>query len=172
MSVEKNVSGQSLRRWSIRAACVAAYFALLVFLFVNGKGHTIIIDNKDSADGAHPALEFVSVAVDGGEPAEYYPGDRDKAAVKGQKHRVRLELADGTKIEKDISVPLSQDMVLLSVPLLAASAAGAIAPFTAADVAPPAAGESSGNVNEFTSPDAPPAPGAEQPPEPAAPAQK
>lgn len=165
MNGTKASLSQPVRRAIVRAACVAAYFALLAVLFVNGKGHVILIDNKDAAEGARPALEFASVAVNGGESAEYYPGDRDKVSVKGQKHRVLIELEDGTKIEKDFEVPLSEDMLLLSVPLMAAGAEGAIVPFKPLDAAPPSS-EDAGNVNEFTAPMGPGEPG----PEPAAPA--
>lgn len=160
MSKLQSSVSTSTRRNVIRAACVVAYFALLAVLFVNGKGHTVLIDNKDSPDGAHPALEFAAVAVNNDESAEYYPGDRDKASVKGQKHRVRIELEDGTIVEKDFAVPLSVDMVLLSVPMMVAGVDGAVIPFTPLDAAPPP-DDNAGNVNEFTAPMGPEEPGAE-----------
>lgn len=153
-------SSRGSRRWAIRIACFAVYCVVIVFLFVNGKGHTILIDNKDAADGAHPALEYALVGVDGAEGAEYYPGDRDKASVKGQVHRVVVELDDGTKVEKTIRVPLSEDMVLVSVPLLIADADGAVVPFVPLDAAPPPS-DDIGNTNEFTAPTGP-----EEPPTP------
>jgi hypothetical protein len=160
-------SSSANRRLIVRASCVAVYFVLLAVLFVNGKGHDILIDNRDSPDGAHLALDFVAVSVNGGESLEYYPGDRDRASVKGQKHRVVLELEDGSKVEKNITVPLGQDMVLLSVPMLVAGVDGAVMPFTPLDAAPPP-DDAGGNVNEFTAPMGPGEPGSD-PTAPAAP---
>ena len=151
-------SPRGLLRWAIRIACLAVYCGAIVFLFVHGKGHTILIDNKDAA--GRSALEHAIVGVDGAEGAEYYPGDRDKAFVKGQVHRVVVELDDGKKVEKTIRVPLAEDMVLVSIPLLVADAEGAVTPFVPLDAAPPPSGDV-GNNNEFTAPadpDAPPLP--------------
>lgn len=163
MSAEQQKSATPARRWIIRSSCAVVYLALLVLLFVNGKGHVILIDNKDA--GAHAALEYVLVGVNGGEGVEYYAGDRDKASVKGQKHRLSIELEDGTKVEKSISVPLAEEMVLVSIPLLLADAEGSVVPFVPKDVAPPA--DVGGNVNEFTAPLGPDAEAAPEAPLPA-----
>lgn len=153
------------RRWAIRAACLVVYVVLLVVLFVTGKGHTLLIDNKD-AEGGHPALEYAMIGVDGGEGVEYYSGDRDKAIVKGQKHRISVELEDGTKVEKEFVVPLTQEMVLVSVPLLLADAEGSVVPFVPRDQAPPAEDER-GTETEFTAPAGPGGPDGTEPPPPA-----
>lgn len=163
MSAVQQKDSTASRRWLIRGACAVVYVALLVLLFVNGKGHVILIDNKDAGD--REALEYVLVGVDGAEGVEYYAGDRDKASVKGQKHRLTIELEDGTKVEKAIAVPLTEEMVLVSIPLLLADAEGSVVPFVPRDAVPPA--DTSGNVNEFTAPLGPDADAAPEAPPPA-----
>jgi hypothetical protein len=151
-------SSSANRRLIVRASCVAVYFVLLAVLFVNGKGHDILIDNRDSPDGAHLALDFVAVSVNGGESLEYYPGDRDRASVKGQKHRVVLELEDGSKVEKNIRA-LGRTWFLLSVPMLVAGVDGAVMPSRPGTRLP--ADDAGGNVNEFTAPMGPGEPGSD-----------
>lgn len=153
-------------RRAVRAACVAAYLVLIAALFANGKGHVVLIDNKDAADGAYPALDYVLVGVDRGESVEYYPGDRDRAVVKGQNHRIRIELEDGTEKEFALKLPLLEEMTLVSVPLLLAGAEGAVSRFEPRDAVPPA-DDSIGNSNQFTAPGGPDAGDAPEAPPPA-----
>lgn len=120
-----------MRRIIIRSALGLLYVALLVLMLVTGKRHTILIDNKADPDGAYRAINGMSVQIDVLESAEYYPGDRDKAVVKGQRHRITVELFDDEKvIEREFRIPLNQDMVLLSVPKMIAGIEPFIAPFT------------------------------------------
>ncbi|WP_304225999.1 DUF6672 family protein [Gracilinema caldarium] len=120
-----------MKKTLIRSALVFVYVLLLVLMLVTGKRHTILIDNKDAADGSYEAINGMSVQIDNLESAEYYPGDRDKALVKGQRHRIKIELFDDEKvIEREFRVPFGQDMVLLSVPKLVAGIEPFIEPFT------------------------------------------
>lgn len=120
-----------MKKTLIRSALAAAYVLLLILMLVTGKRHTILIDNKDAADGTYEAINGMSVQIDNLESAEYYPGDRDKALVKGQRHRIKIELFDDEKIiEREFRVPFGQDMVLLSVPKLVAGIEPFIEPFT------------------------------------------
>jgi len=119
------------RSLAVRSTLAALYLALLVLMLVTGKRHTILIDNKDAADGSYLASEGMSVQIDRQEALEYYPGDRDKALVNGQKHRIKVEVfADSRILEKDFSIPFGQDMILLSVPALLAGVEPYIQPFT------------------------------------------
>ena len=90
-------------------------------------------------------------AVDRQEALELYAGDRDKAMVIGQVHTVSIEvIADGTKIERKIRLPLGEEMLLLSIPKLAAGREPALVPFVPPQAAAPKEGV--GNTNAFTSP--------------------
>jgi hypothetical protein len=140
-----------LRRLAVRAALVAVFVGLTALAFLAGKGHTILVDNKDAEDGSVQAFDGVMVAVDRQEALELYAGDRDKAVVMGQVHTVSIEvIADGTKVVRKIRLPLGEEMLLLSVPMLAAGREPALVPFVAPQAAVPEEGV--GNLNAFTSP--------------------
>ncbi len=140
------------RRIAIRAVLVAAYIALAAVVFVLGKTHTVLVDNKDAGDGSVGAIDGVLVRVDRQEELELYAGDRDKAVVRGQSHTVTVEAIDGSaKVQKRIRVPLGEDVVLLSIPKLAAGIEPAMTPFVAPAAPPPAEGET-GEASQFTSP--------------------
>ncbi len=141
------------RRLLVRSVLVLVYAGLIGFVFVFGKGHTIILDNKDSDDGSVKAIESLTVVVDGQDPIDLQAGDRDMAKVRGQGHWVEITAKDSQKVERRIKVPLGEEMLLLSLPKLLAGVQPAVIPFVVQDVTPPA-DETSGNSNAFTSPDA------------------
>jgi len=146
------------RRLAARAVLIAALTGLLVFSFLSGKGHTILIDNKDAENGAVPAVDGVLVTINKMEELELYSGDRDMQKVKGQKHIVKIEIInDSVKIEKLITLPLMTEMMLLSVPKLAAGIEPFMEEFIPLDMAPPP-DDNIGNTNAYTSPDAVPEP--------------
>jgi len=147
-------AGTRTRRIVVRAALVVVYLGLAALAFVLGKGHTILLDNKDAEDGSVSAFDGVLVTVDRQEEQEMYLGDRLAATVMGQSHTVAIEDFNGeTKVEKRIRVPLGTDMVLLSIPKLAEGIEPALVPFTAAQAETPAE-EAEVETNEFTSPEA------------------
>jgi len=149
-----NAAGARTWRVVVRSALVAACLGLAALTFVLGKGHTILLDNKDAEDGSVSAFDGVLVTVDRQEELEMYLGDRLAATVMGQAHTVTIEDFNGdTKVEKRIRVPLGTDMVLLSIPKLAAGIEPAFEPFTAAQAQPPA-DEAEVETNEFISPEA------------------
>ena len=127
---------KAARRWAIRAALAAAYLALAVTLFVTGRGHTILVDNKADPAGAYPALKAAVVSIGRHKPMEFYPGDRDKFVVKGQRHRIKVKpLAPGSRErEVEFRLPLGQDMTLLSISKLMAGVEPWIEVFTAPTV--------------------------------------
>ncbi len=146
------------RRLLVRGGLVILYFALIAITFVTGKSHTILVDNKDRAEVGFEALSGVLVSINGKEPLELYKGDRDMVKVQGQKLRVAIEpLGSGEKREAVLRIPMDEDMLLLSIPMLAAGREDCLEPFVTADQ-PRDPDESIGNVNEFISPDAPPSP--------------
>jgi hypothetical protein len=123
------------RRLWIRIGLLAVYAGLVTLAFVTGKAHTVLIDNKDSEQAE--GIDGVLVSVNGGEQLELYRGDRDRALVKGQRLRVRIELFDGAVTEKRLRLPVGQEMVLLSVPALLAGSDRALEPFTPLNVTSP-----------------------------------
>ena len=118
----KKLDPKSARKWAIRSALALVYIALAVLLFVTGRGHTILVDNKADPAGAYPALKAAVVSIDRLKAMEFYPGDRDKFVVQGQRHRIKVKaLAPGSQErEFEFRVPLGQDMSLLSVSRLMA----------------------------------------------------
>jgi hypothetical protein len=159
MSGTETGSRSSPRRLAVRSALIAAYVGLVALVFVVGKGHTILIDNKDAEDGSVGAIDGVMVAVDRQEALELYTGDRDRVVVTGQSHTVTIEdINAGTKIERRIRLPIGEEILLLSVPKLAAGLEPAVVPFVAPQEAPPVE-DSGAESNQFTSPG-----GEEEPP--------
>ncbi len=123
-----------IRRRVIRSALIILYGLLMVLMIYTGRRHTILIDNKNSPDGFYRAIDGMTVSIDDGEPIEYYPGDRDKAVVQGQKHTLTIEIFDtGKVITRTFKIPLWTDMVLISVPKLVAGIEPWMEPFTPAE---------------------------------------
>lgn len=125
------------RRLVVRAALVVAYIALAALLFVTGRGHTILVDNKADPAGAYAALKGAVVAIDREKPMEFYPGDRDKFVVTGQRHTIRVKLLSGPGAEEksfEFRVPFGEDMTLLSIAKLMAG----VEPWTETFVPPTA----------------------------------
>ena len=146
-----------IRRLLIRLALVVLYAGLVLWVFVLGKGHSLIIDNKDLADGSLTAVQEGNlVSVDGKEASELYPGDRIMEAVKGQTHTIAIEdISGGNRIERKITLPLTKDTLLVSIPKLIAGINPAIEVFVPLNTAPANEAEAE-SKNEFTSPDAAP----------------
>ena len=105
------------KRAAIRVVLVALYIALGAFLFVSFRGHTLLVDNRDTETLIAP--DMIMVSVDKGEALAFFNGDRDRFAVSGGNHRIRIEFSDGkTAFEGTISLPFKDDMYLLSIPKL------------------------------------------------------
>jgi hypothetical protein len=115
---EENVSGQKnlrQKRLLIRGGLVLAWLLLGTLLFITSRGHTLLVDNKDFENIEAPDL--ITVYVDRGMGVEYFRGDRDRLILAGSKHRVFVEFSDGSPpFEGDFTLPLKDDMYLLSVP--------------------------------------------------------
>jgi len=110
-----------LRRTLVRTALILVYVGLMVLVFVFGKGHTLLVDNKDVAGTDLRAYSLVKITVDNLKPSEETKGDRDMFKIKGQKHRIVLEVpGDPNKIVRYVTIPMGSEIVLLSIPKLAA----------------------------------------------------
>lgn len=100
-----------------RSVLAALYIILAVIMFLTGKTHTILIDNKSDPDGTYKAVKGMEVSIDKCEPVEFYKGDRDKFPVKSQKHNIHIEFFDGSDpVDLTVKVPVTYDYVLLSIP--------------------------------------------------------
>ncbi len=111
------------RRLMVKAGLLVLYIALTLFVFINGRSHTFLIDNKSLDDGAIPAMRRVKVFIDNQKPIELYARDRELLMVRGQGHRIRIETQDpASRLEAKFSVPFGDDMVLISVPKMASGA--------------------------------------------------
>ena len=110
-----------LRRTLVRAALILVYVGLMVLVFVLGKGHTLLVDNKDVAGTDLRAYSLVKITVDNLKPSEETKGDRDMFKIKGQRHKIVLEVpGDPNKIVRYVTIPMGSEIVLLSIPKLAA----------------------------------------------------
>lgn len=119
----------------------AAYLGAGAWAMLSGKSHTILVDNKPVA--GLEAFRLVEVTVGAQEPLELGRGERDKVAVQGQRHRVRIDLMNGADpVTATVTLPYDVRMVLLSLPKLAAGVEPAWEPFeTGQDAPPPAVDE-------------------------------
>jgi len=130
----KETPQTNTRRRLVRGGLLVVYVLVIALMIFTGRRHTILIDNKEAPDGSYSAINGMEVSIDKQESSEYYPGDRDKALVQGQKHTIKINVFDDNKtIEKTFTVPLWSDMMIISVPKLAAGIEPWIEPFTMAE---------------------------------------
>lgn len=107
------------RKFFIRIAAVLIIIIIGVVMFFIGKEHTILIDNFSQGD--YKALDYFEVSVDGSPILDMSRMMREQFTVTGQKHTVLIQWEDEASgqmlaVTFKITVPLMQDMVLLSVP--------------------------------------------------------
>lgn len=139
------------RRILVIAGLLILYVALTCLVFVLGKGHTVIVDNRNSG-ALIASKDGFTVSVNGSEPVEMYPGDRIQEKTKGQGITITVETFSGQKTEKRFTIPLLMDTILVSIPKMTAGTEPYFEVFTPT-FTPPPANEASGD-NSFTSPDA------------------
>lgn len=116
------------RRHLFQLVAIVLVLILGVVMYIVGKQHTILLDNKTLEAGGktYQAFSIVEVEVNRGELLELAARDRDKAEVMGQKNRITVVYTDKSfgehKLVTDFSVPLEQDMVLVNIPALVGGA--------------------------------------------------
>jgi hypothetical protein len=109
------------QRLLIRTALVVLWIALGIFIFVQYRGHTVLVDNKNVEEPALQAPNMITVSLNGGKALEFLRGDRDRFTVTGSKHLITIEFSDGTQaFEKAFRLDIKNDMYLLSIPKLIA----------------------------------------------------
>ena len=125
------------RRLAVRAGLVLLYFAVGAWVLLNGREHTLLLDNKALADGSAPAFRRVKVYVDRHDPIELYARDRDMVKVRGQRHKIRIETSEAaSRTEAGFTLAFGDDMFLVSVPAMAKGDDGFCEVFKTADEAP------------------------------------
>lgn len=115
------------KRTIYRSIALALIIILAGVLFWIGKGHTLLLDNKDlTINGkTYPALSSVKVTVNQQESVQVRAGTRKmpKNMVAGPWHRITVDVLENDQvvrtIEKKFSLPLA-DMFVLNIPALVA----------------------------------------------------
>lgn len=110
------------KRMGIRAAAIILVVLLAVWMYFLGRRHTILVDNKSLEDLGIKAYDLVTVSVDDQEPIDLTRRGRDQFIVTGQKHTLTMKWTDRNWNENTrtwkIAIPVSWDMVLVSLPYL------------------------------------------------------
>ncbi|CEM62002.1 hypothetical protein DWQ65_11255 [Treponema phagedenis] len=114
----------------IRISLAVIYVLLLCIMFLFGRTHTVLLDNRDAADGSYKAIPGFEIKLNNEDSIEMFKGDRDKILLRGQNHTLVVTFFDGTPPFKgEFQIPLFQDAVLLSIPALVNKHKNAISPF-------------------------------------------
>lgn len=116
---------------TIRIALILLYLGLGVLMFMLGRTHTILLDNKDAKDGSYKAFSLLEAQFKGNEDVkELFPKDRVKTTVTGQHHTIILKFSDGREdFKSNITIPIFQDAILISLPALVEGKPNAITNF-------------------------------------------
>jgi hypothetical protein len=110
-------SSGGLRMAVIRAALIVLWIGIGVVLFIFSRGHALLVDNRNLQDEGIRAPDLVTVFVDNQNGLEFFRGDRDRFQVAGSNHRIYVEFSDGRPpVEKAFTLPIKDDMYILSVP--------------------------------------------------------
>ena len=119
------------KRVVIRGIICLCYLLLAILMFVTGRTHTLLMDNKGNQDGSFSAINGMTVVIDNTSSEELMKNDRAKVIVKGQKVKLLVKSFDGSvNQEFRLKIPLLQDTVLVSIPKLVAGIEPALEPFT------------------------------------------
>lgn len=113
----------------VKITLLVVYFALAVTMFVTGRTHTVLLDNRDAEDGSCTALSGITLTVNGGDAFDFAAKARDLISVKGQTAKIHVEFKDGTPTKSfDVEIPFKEDSVMISIPKLVAGL-DAVVPF-------------------------------------------
>ena len=101
----------------VKIGLVIFYLLLMALMFLLGRSHTVLIDNKSEPNGAYKAIDRCTISFNGEKPIEMFRGDRDKIMLRGQTHRVKVSFFNGQEeITGTITIPLFEDAVMVSIP--------------------------------------------------------
>jgi hypothetical protein len=115
----------------------AVWIGLGIVIFVNFRGHTLIVDNR-SGDAGLEAPDLITVTVNGGKGLEFFRGDRDLFSVTGGSHRIRVEFGSGgPPFEGRFKLPVAENMYILSIPKMINGITPFVEPFHTEPERPP-----------------------------------
>ena len=101
----------------VKIGLVIFYLLLMALMFLLGRSHTVLIDNKSDPNGAYKAIDGCTISFNGEKPIEMFKGDRDKIMLRGQTHRVKVSFFSGQEdVIGIITIPLFEDAVMVSIP--------------------------------------------------------
>lgn len=125
---------QSQKLKTVLRICLAVLYVLLaMFMFILGRTHTVLFENKNAPDGSYQHLGAIEISFDGKEAQELFKGERDKILLRGQKHKVTVRFTDGREPFTGVfHVPVFEDTVLLSLPALVNNLPQAVMPLDTA----------------------------------------
>ncbi|MDR3173526.1 MAG: hypothetical protein LBU19_04685 [Treponema sp.] len=107
----------SFRKKIIQFVMVVIWIGLGIIIFVNFRGHTLIVDNRNVEDAGLEAPDLITVTVNRGNSLEFFRGDRDLFSVTGASHRIRVEFSSGgPPFEGRFTLPVAENMYILSIP--------------------------------------------------------
>lgn len=124
-----------MRRIAIRAGVLVLFVALGIFLFINGKGHDILIDNKTVTlgDTTYEAFASAMVSLDGRKAVEIQRRERLPETLVGGKHHIKVEVMNrGGKVVQTVEQSFALGLArtyLLNLPALVSGDAGWIQVF-------------------------------------------
>lgn len=114
------------RRNGVRLVLLIFVAVISVFLYRQGKGFDLLLDNKTVTIGekTYHALSLVRVSINDSEPLELMKRDRDVISVVGYTHRIKVEILDMDEdVVKTVEKEFRLDRAagdLLSLPALVA----------------------------------------------------
>ena len=79
------------KRVVIRGIICLCYLLLAILMFVTGRTHTLLMDNKGNQDGSFSAINGMTVVIDNTTSEELMKNDRAKVIVKGQKVKLLVK---------------------------------------------------------------------------------
>ena len=101
----------------VKIGLVILYLLLMALMFLLGRSHTVLIDNKSDPNGAYKAIDGCTISFNGEKTIEMFKGERDKIMLRGQTHRVKVSFFNGQEeITGTITIPLFEDAVMVSIP--------------------------------------------------------
>lgn len=112
------------RRHLFQLAAILVLLLLAVLMYIVGRQHTILLDNKtiEHEGKTYQAFSIVEVEIDKEGAIELAARDRDKVDVMGQRHTITVVYTDDFyeeyELVKKFKVPIGHDMVLVSIPAL------------------------------------------------------
>lgn len=127
-----------MKRTIIRGAALVLLLLIAMALYMTGKGHSILLDNKtvEIAGTEYKMFNTLEVKIDRGDEREILKRDRIKEDVVGQSHKITITYLDKGEekvLVKKFRIRTGQAMYLISLPALIGGAEDWLEPFEVAE---------------------------------------